>query len=136
MEKKRIFCFVAVITGLCCIAAGSWLIFSRITLHNELFACENGWKLWHILLICLPLIAGIVLLIVKQEWSGSKITAIVGVITVAVFTFLNTTVIVEKRTSAGLWILFSVLIVLGTGLLVFGLFSAKIQRKRKKSKSN
>lgn len=118
---------IIMIAGLLLIVSGIWLFISKTSVSSEFLRMEGQWTWWKVLVAFVPLLAGIVLLIVKPQLLVSKLVALVGAIALVVVILMNTTIVVEKEISTIQWIICIGCPVLGVILC----FTALFLRKRK-----
>lgn len=108
MERRAKNELIEVVCGLFMIVVGVVLFLSKARVSSEFL--EGSWELWKIIFVMLPLIAGIIMMIVKPDMLASKLIAIAGAVIVIVVLFFTTTIIVEKDIIAVEWVLYSILI--------------------------
>lgn len=106
MNKRARNELISVIVGLVMVVIGTTLLLTKATVRSDFF---TEWKFWQQILVLIPLVAGIVLLIVKPHFIVSKIVAVAGAIVLLVVIFVNATFIIEKNIPAIYWIVSSVL---------------------------
>lgn len=106
MNKRARNELISVIVGLVMVVIGTTLLLTKATVRSDFF---TEWKFWQQILVLIPLVAGIVLLIVKPHFIVSKIVAVAGAIALLVVIFVNATFIIEKNIPAIYWIVSSVL---------------------------
>ncbi|MCM1308552.1 MAG: hypothetical protein NC223_08140 [Butyrivibrio sp.] len=119
---------IRVVAGLLMIVAGMALFMSKTSVSSDFLEYGGGWNWWKILLVLLPLAAGIVLLAVKPHLKVSGIVAALGAVLVVAVILVNTTIIIEKDIASYEWVIYGVLIFGGMLVSVLSLF---IRRKKK-----
>lgn len=122
MNKRARNQLIGVIAGLAMIVTGGCMFLSKSTLHSSFLESGGDWTWWKILLVLLPLIAGIVMLIVKPHLWVSKLIAVAGVVVIVVVNFMNTTFFIQERIAPWEWILYGFLIVGGLAAVFVSLF--------------
>lgn len=119
---------IRVVAGLLMIVVGVALFMSKTRVSSDFLEYDGGWTWWKILLVLLPLAAGIVLLAVKPHLKISGIVAGLGAVLVVAVILVNTTIIIEKDIASYEWVIYGVLIFGGMLVSVLSLF---IRRKKK-----
>lgn len=116
---------IVMITGLILIVVGMWLFISKTTVTSDFIQMEGFWSWWKVLLAFVPLLAGIVMLIVKPHLLVSKILALAGAVALVVLIMVNTTIVVEDRITILQWIICIGCPAVGTILCFVALFLRK-----------
>ena len=125
MNQRAKYQLIGLISGLVMIAVGVFLFMSKTRIESG-FPREGGsWAPWKIILVLLPLVAGIIMLIVKPDLKASGIVALVGALVVVIVIFSDVTVIIEKDFKIAECILDILLIVVGIVLCLMSLFLKK-----------
>lgn len=119
---------IRVVAGLLMIVVGVALFMSKTRVSSAFLEYDGVWNWWKILLVLLPLAAGIVLLAVKPHLKISGIVAGLGAALVVAVILVNTTIIIEKDIASYEWVIYGVLIFGGMLVSVLSLF---IRRKKK-----
>lgn len=119
---------IEVISGLVMVIVGVFLFVTNASLESDFLSLSGSWTWWKLILICLPLIAGIVMMIAKPKLRLSKIIALAGVLVIAIVLFIDTTIIVKAGARPIEWIMGIVLVVLGIIVCAAALF---LNRKKK-----
>lgn len=119
---------IRVVAGLLMIVVGVALFMSKTRVSSAFLEYDGGWNWWKILLVLLPLAAGIVLLAVKPHLKISGVVAGLGAVLVVAVILVNTTIIIEKDIASYEWVIYGVLIFGGMLVSVLSLF---IRRKKK-----
>ena len=114
--------FLKVVVGLILIAAGVGYFISKTNITSSFLEITGIWKWWSVILVFLPIIAGIVMLIVKPQFLVSKVVAAVGAIFLIVVIMLNTTIVLAEKLLAIEWIGIILFILAGVVLCFWGLF--------------
>lgn len=114
--------FIKVVIGLALIAAGVGYFISKTSITSSFLEINETWKWWSVLLVFLPVIAGIVMLIVKPHLLFSKLLAAGGAIGLVVVIMINTTIVLTEKLKAIEWIGIIALIFLGVVSCFWGLF--------------
>lgn len=120
---------IEVIIGLIMIITGVFLFVSKTRIESDFLSGRGTWKLWKQLLVVLPLIAGLVMMIVRPKLRVSRMIALVGVLVIAIVIFIDITVYVPKNFKAIEWVLDFVLILGGIALCIWALFIRKKKQK-------
>lgn len=116
---------IVMIAGLLLIVAGVWLFISKTSVTSDYLQMQGFWSWWKVVITFLPLLAGIVLLIIKPNLLVSKIVALVGAIALVVLIMINTTIVVEEKIATWQWIISIGCPALGTVLCFVALFLRK-----------
>lgn len=116
---------IAVAVGMILIISGVLFLMYNTSVSSAFLESDGGWTWWKILLVLLPLAAGIVLLAVRPEHKVSKIVAVAGALLVILVIILNTTIIIDKGMTILEWFFCGILIVAGFGLTIAALFLNK-----------
>ncbi len=119
---------VRVVAGLLMIVVGVALFMSKTRITSAFLESAGIWNWWKILLVLLPLAAGIVMLIVRPHLKASMIVAGLGAVLVLTVILVNTTIIIEKNIAPYEWVIYGVLIFGGMLVSILSLF---IRRKKK-----
>lgn len=114
--------FIKVVIGLALIAAGVGYFISKTSITSSFLEINETWKWWSVLLVFLPVIAGIVMLIIKPQLLFSKLLAAGGAIGLVVVIMINTTIVLTEKLKVIEWIGIIVLIFLGVVSCFWGLF--------------
>ena len=114
--------FLKVVSGLILITVGMGYFISKSTVVSTFVSMDGIWKWWSVLLVFVPIIAGIVMLIIKPQWLASKIVAALGAICLIVVIMRNTTIILTEKLAAIEWIAIIGFILAGVVLCFWGLF--------------
>ena len=116
---------IVMIIGLLLIVVGMWLFISKTSITSDYIQMEGFWSWWKVLLTFVPLVAGIVMLIVKPQLLVSKLLALVGAVVLVVLILVNTTIVVEDRITILQWIICIGCPAVGTILCFVALFLRK-----------
>ena len=116
---------IVMIIGLLLIVVGMWLFISKTSITSDYIQMEGFWNWWKVLLTFVPLVAGIVMLIVKPQLLVSKLLALVGAVVLVVLILVNTTIVVEDRITILQWIICIGCPAVGTILCFVALFLRK-----------
>ena len=116
---------IIMIAGLLLIVVGVWLFISKTSITSDYLQMEGFWSWWKVVITFLPLLAGIVLLIIKPNLLVSKLLALVGAIALVVLIMVNTTIVVEAKITTIQWIISIGCPVVGTILCFIALFLRK-----------
>ena len=116
---------IIMIAGLLLIVVGVWLFISKTSITSDYLQMEGFWSWWKVVITFLPLLAGIVLLIIKPNLLVSKLVALVGAIALVVLIMVNTTIVVEAKITTIQWIISIGCPVVGTILCFIALFLRK-----------
>lgn len=125
MNQRAKYQLIGLISGLIMIAVGVFLFMSKTRIESGFLREGGSWAPWKILLVLLPLAAGIVMMIVKPELKASGIVALIGALLVVIVIFSDVTVIIEKDFKIAECILDILLIVIGAGVCLMSLFFKK-----------
>ena len=120
---------IEVISGLVMLVAGIFLIVSKTKIISGFLGGNDTWRNWQRLVALSPLIVGIIMMIIKPKLRVSKIISFVGVMTIIVILFIDTTIIVKEIKAFEL-IMDLILIVGGTAIIFFALFSNRKKTKK------
>ncbi len=101
---------------------------SKTRVSSAFLESDGDWTWWKILLVLLPLAAGIVMLAVKPGFWVSKVVASLGAVLVVTVILVNTTIIIEEDIASYEWVIYGVLIFGGMLVSILSLF---IRRKKK-----
>ena len=88
---------IEVISGLVMLVAGIFLIVSKTKIVSGFLGGNDTWRNWQRLVALSPLIVGIIMMIIKPKLRVSKIISFVGVMTIIVILFIDTTIIIVKE---------------------------------------
>ena len=121
---------IEVISGLVMLVAGIFLIVSKTKSISGFLVGNDIWRNWQRLVALSPLIVGIIMMIIKPKLRVSKIISFVGVMTIIVILFIDTTIIIVKEIKAFELIMDLILIVGGTAIIFFALFSNRKKTKK------
>ena len=113
---------IKVVAGLLMITAGVGYFITKTTITSTFIEISGAWKWWSVMLVFVPIIAGIVLLIIKPQWLASKFVATGGAIFLVVVIMLNSTIVLTEKLKAIEWIAVFGLIILGAVSCFWGLF--------------
>ena len=91
---------IEVISGLVMLVAGIFLIVSKTKIISGFLGGNDTWRNWQRLVALSPLIVGIIMMIIKPKLRVSKIISFVGVMTIIVILFIDTTIIIVKEIKA------------------------------------
>ena len=116
---------IVMIIGLLLIVAGTWLFISKTSVTSDYLQMEGFWNWWKVVITFVPLVAGIVMLIIKPNLLVSKLLALVGAIVLVVLILVTTTIVVEERITTFQWIICVGCPVIGTILCFVALFLRK-----------
>lgn len=116
---------IVMIVGLLLIVVGMGLFISKTSVTSDFIQMEGFWSWWKVLITFVPLVAGIVMLIVKPHLLVSKLLALVGAVALVVLIMVNTTIVVEDRITTLQWIICIGCPVVGTILCFVALFLRK-----------
>lgn len=119
---------IRVVAGLLMIVVGVALFMSKTRVSSDFLESDGVWTWWKIILVLLPLAAGIVLLVVKPNLKASGIVAALGAVLLIAVILINTTIIIEKDIAPYEWAIYGVLVFGGMLVSVLSLF---IRRKKK-----
>ena len=125
MHQRAKYQLIGLISGLVMIAVGVFLFMSKTRIESGFLREGGSWASWKIILVLLPLVAGIIMLIVKPDLKASGIVALVGALVVVIVIFSDVTVIIEKDFKIAECILDILLIVVGVVLCLMSLFFKK-----------
>ena len=125
MNQRAKYQIIGLISGLVMIAVGVFLFMSKTRIESGFLREGGSWASWKIILVLLPLVAGIIMLIVKPDLKASGIVALVGALVVVIVIFSDVTVIIEKDFKIAECILDILLIVVGVVLCLMSLFFKK-----------
>ena len=125
MNQRAKYQLIGLISGLVMIAVGVFLFMSKTRIESGFLRKGGSWAPWKIILVLLPLVAGIIMLIVKPDLKASGIVALVGALVVVIVIFSDVTVIIEKDFKIAECILDILLIVVGIVLCLMSLFLKK-----------
>lgn len=125
MNQRAKYQLIGLISGLVMIAVGVFLFMSKTRIESGFLREGGSWAPWKIILVLLPLVAGIIMLIVKPDLKASGIVALVGALVVVIVIFSDVTVIIEKDFKIAECILDILLIVIGAGVCLMSLFFKK-----------
>lgn len=123
---------IEVIAGLVMIIIGVVLFLNKVTVVSEFLQGSDYWVTWKRLLCLVPLAAGIVLMIVRKDWIGSKIISGIGALLIIVLVIATTTLVLDTRIDIIEWIVFSALILGGVIIIVVALIMANRKKARDK----
>lgn len=121
---------IEVISGLVMLVAGVFLFVSKTKIVSGFLGGNDAWRNWQRLVALSPLIVGIIMMIIKPKLRLSKIISFVGVMTIIVILFIDTTIIIVKEIKAFELIMDLILIVGGTAIIFFALFSNRKKTKK------
>lgn len=121
---------IEVISGLVMLVAGIFLFVSKTKIVSGFLGANDTWRNWQRLVALSPLIVGIIMMIIKPKLRVSKIISFVGVMTIIVILFIDTTIIIVKEIKAFELIMDLILIVGGTAIIFFALFSNRKKTKK------
>lgn len=121
---------IEVISGLVMLVAGIFLFVSKTKIISGFLGGNDIWRNWQRLVALSPLIVGIIMMIIKPKLRVSKIISFVGVMTIIVILFIDTTIIIVKEIKAFELIMDLILIVGGTAIIFFALFSNRKKTKK------
>lgn len=127
MNKRARNQLVWVMIGLVMMLSGMILFLTKTKISSNFLNVDGGWPLWGTLLVLLPLVAGIIMLIVKPHLKASKWVALGGAVLVIVMIIANIKIVIQKRITTIEWILYGVLIIGGVLVSITSLF---IRRKK------
>lgn len=116
---------IGVLVGLAMIITGVCLFISKTSISSEFLQAEGDWEWWSMILVFVPLLAGIVLSALKPRLIAAKIVAVLGAFLLIAVIMANSTIIIEKRIMPFEWILYIGLMVGGLLIFVFALFAKK-----------
>lgn len=119
---------IRVVAGLLMIVVGVALFMSKTRVSSAFLESDGVWTWWKIILVLLPLAAGIVMLAVKPGFWVSKAVASLGAVLVVTVILVNTTIIIEEDIASYEWVIYGVLIFGGMLVSILSLF---IRRKKK-----
>lgn len=119
---------IMMIIGMLMIVGGVFYFISNVKLISSFFSPDATWPLWASILCLLPLLAGIVLMIVKPGKWYPRLIALAGAVLVIVMICWHTTLHLRTRWAAWQWITVGVLMVGGLALILITLFSRKKER--------
>lgn len=119
---------IRVVAGLLMVVVGVALFMSKTRVSSTFLESDGVWTWWKILLVLLPLAAGIVMLAVKPGFWVSKVVASLGAVLVVTVILVNTTIIIEENIASYEWVIYGVLIFGGMLVSILSLF---IRRKKK-----
>lgn len=125
MNQRAKYQLIGLISGLIMIAVGVFLFMSKTRIESGFLREGGSWAPWKIILVLLPLVAGIIMLIVKPDLKAPGIVALVGALVVVIVIFSDVTVIIEKDFKIAECILDILLIVVGVVLCLMSLFFKK-----------
>ena len=108
MEQRARNELIKVICGLVMIVVGLILFMSKARITSDFL--DGEWEIWKMILALVPLVAGIVMMIVKPNLLASKLVALAGAVVVVLILFFTTTIVVEKDIAVIEWILYMFLI--------------------------
>ncbi len=123
---------IEVIAGLVMIIIGVVLFLNKVTVVSEFLQGSDYWVTWKRLLCLVPLAAGIVLMIVRKDWIGSKIISGIGALLIIVLVIATTTLVLDTRIDILEWIIFGALILGGVIIIVVALIMANRKKARDK----
>lgn len=130
MNRKARNELIEVISGLVMLVAGIFLFVSKTKIVSGFLGGNDTWKNWQRLVALFPLIVGIIMMVIKPKLRLSKIISFIGVMTIIVILFIDTTIIIVKEIKVFEWIMDSILIVGGIAIIFFALFSNKKKTKK------
>lgn len=128
MKKKAKQELIEVVCGLVMVIVGVFLFVIKARIESDFLSMREPWTWWKIVLTFVPLIAGIVMMVVKPKLCISKIIALVGVCVIAIVLFIDTTIIVKDGVHPIEWIMGIVLMVLGLAICLIALFLSRKKR--------
>ena len=121
---------IEVISGLVMLVAGIFLFVPKTKIVSGFLGGNDTWRKWQRLVALSPLIVGIIMMIIKPKLRLSKIISFVGVMTIIVILFIDTTIIIVKEIKAFELIMDLILIFGGTAIIFFALFSNRKKTKK------
>lgn len=122
MNKKAKNEFITLVVGLVVFVVGTALFLSKARVTSDFLSVRGIWTWWKVLLVFVPIVAGIFMMIVKPHFIVSKILAFAGVLTIIVVLFLNTTIIIVKDIATYEWIIYILCMVGGAAASLWALF--------------
>ena len=84
MNKKAKNEFITLVVGLVVFVVGTALFLSKARVTSDFLSVRGIWTWWKVLLVFVPIVAGIFMMIVKPHFIVSKILAFAGVLTIIV----------------------------------------------------
>lgn len=105
--------FIQVIVGIIMMVTGVCLFLSKAKVYSAFLESSGIWQWWMIVIAMIPLIAGIVLLIIRPHLTISKIVAAAGVLVVLLAVFLSLTIVIVKPVTRTEWIVYGILVIGG-----------------------
>lgn len=127
MNKKARNQLLLVITGLSMMIIGMVLFLTKTKISSDFLNADGGWPLWGTLLMLIPLVAGIVMLIVKPHLQASRWVALGGAVLVVVMIIANIKIVIQKEIAPAEWIVYGILIIGGVFVSITSLL---IRRKK------
>lgn len=121
MNKKAKQELIELISGLVMISVGLFLFTTKARVESDYLSLRGGWTWWKLLLSVLPLIAGIVMMIVRPKLKITKILAFLGILIITIILFIDTTIIIKAGVHPIEWIMGIVLMALGFIVCVIAL---------------
>lgn len=122
MNKKAKNELIMLIFGLVIFTIGTASFLSKARVTSDFLSMQGIWSWWKVLLVFIPIIAGIIMLLVKPHFIVSKIIAAAGAAVVIAVLFFNTVIIIEKDISVFEWILYTVFMIGGALISLWALF--------------
>lgn len=122
---------IEVISGLVMLVAGIFLFVSKTKIVSGFLGGNDTWRNWQRLIALSPLIVGIIMMIIKPKLRLSKIISFVGVMTIIVILFIDTTIIIVKEIKAFELIMDLILIFGGTAIIFLPCFQTEKRQKRR-----
>lgn len=116
---------IAVTIGMIMVILGVVLLMYNTTVTSAFLESGDNWTWWRIILVLLPLVAGIIMLLWKPHLLISKIIAVTGALIVIIVILINTTIIIDKGMTIFQWLLCGLLILVGFGITIGALFLNK-----------
>lgn len=95
------------------IITGLGLFLSKAKVYSAFLESSGIWHWWLVCIAIIPLIAGIVLMIIRPHHTLSKIIAAVGVLVVLLAVFLSLTIVIVKPVTTTEWVIYGILIIGG-----------------------
>lgn len=122
MNKKAKNELMMLIFGLVIFTIGTASFLSKARVTSDFLSMKGIWTWWKVLAVFVPIIAGIIMLLVKPHHVVSKIFAAAGAIIVVAVLFFDTVIIIEKDISALEWVLYFVFMIGGALVSLWVLF--------------
>ncbi len=116
---------IAVVSGILMIIAGVCLLMTKVSLSSAFLESGGIWSWWKIILVLIPLLAGIVMMAIKPHKNYPKIIASVGVILIIAVILANTTIIISEKKDLRSVVIYGIITLAGMAVLLIALFAKK-----------